>query len=700
MSDAMAQMEADLGNVRIEELAQDVQEFGTILANTQLPRLRGGSAFVRNNDVSQRWKVAVESNLFDDDDAAGVKGLDPLDGGGAHRVNNGQVGNVLPQVIRPRYNPSCPVYRHGTSRQTENCRPNVSNAAHKMSSLGGIIPDGGTIKRWQSSKVTSQTYSVDNLMSAPLTHIQGNSSGNSIQATSNRHEREALAPERFITKTGQQNGQRDRLQPSATLESHITVTHALSQLGHAEPKAHGSATPSDQEIFLKEDILVKDEAGTGKVPGQIIIYRTDLPVLCICELTINNEKVITADIRSLLRLLVDGSRVMFRRNGPNGEGLLINTLYFENIAKATIFQEVVERLKPLYQSLPADTGVEKSVNCLPVQGSTTQQVIAKPAGSAKQQSGLPTFQPPEAIAQEAIIKPADTKSQQLESHINKPPQEKSKPAGAATEIDQTLPPVLPPHLRGIRSDSKTTAGADGDMIVFSPPNQDDKVERPNDERLTASNNGANEQEATDTKKAEESTAAAEDLQVINGTRTGKNLSQDSCRLLYGITSAGYGQVIRMSEILAVELKDSSISAHTYLASIFHLMQRTEFLDLPWDQKKKCIGVVYANAHQRDSRIIRSPEEMIALRSAEGGARLGPFLYRLSGGDLQPQKTSQAPTVSRGRGYLDPTSPAFNMPPRRMNTQRQAPPAATTPRTQTPTETAKTSGGLSRSHWAD
>lgn len=57
--------------------------------------------------------------MFDDDDAAGVSGLDPLDGGNAHRINNyvtgpplGQRSNgsqsynaIGPLSTRPTYDP-------------------------------------------------------------------------------------------------------------------------------------------------------------------------------------------------------------------------------------------------------------------------------------------------------------------------------------------------------------------------------------------------------------------------------------------------------------------------------------------------------------------------------------------------------------------------------------------------------------------
>ncbi|TGJ82876.1 hypothetical protein E0Z10_g5879 [Xylaria hypoxylon] len=187
----LAAMMDDLGNHRIEEFARDDEPVprhrlaSSVNASSRTRPAPPRNSGAHRNGLSEMYHAAIKDGHFDDDDAAGVKGLDPLDGGNAHRLERttrqpfGQLRNVVQAYNatgtpkRPKYDPCQPTYRKDKLKSMDpntkypprvSHRPDASTrAASRVSSLGGIGPDGGEIKRWDSGRPANTACRVDRL---------------------------------------------------------------------------------------------------------------------------------------------------------------------------------------------------------------------------------------------------------------------------------------------------------------------------------------------------------------------------------------------------------------------------------------------------------------------------------------------------------------------------------------------------------
>ncbi|KAI1113537.1 hypothetical protein F5Y14DRAFT_462322 [Nemania sp. NC0429] len=184
----LAAMMNDLGNHRIEEQAQDddhrARHGPTFHVNTtqMLGPAKRLNRSNNDNSIAAKFHAAIKNGLFDDDDAAGVSGLDPLDGGNAHRIRHHAIGQwpsqnqtyyaveSLPK--RPTYDPSQPTY-HRSSKSNKlgfnpnyqsqmNSRSDTHNLNPRVSSLGGVVPEGAEVRRWDSGRPTDAVRQVDN----------------------------------------------------------------------------------------------------------------------------------------------------------------------------------------------------------------------------------------------------------------------------------------------------------------------------------------------------------------------------------------------------------------------------------------------------------------------------------------------------------------------------------------------------------
>ncbi|KAI1355120.1 hypothetical protein F5Y01DRAFT_327960 [Xylaria sp. FL0043] len=175
----------DLGNNRMEELAQDDrtshrrQAFAAVAtghAGSGRSRQNGG----RRNALAAMYHQAIEEGKFNDDDAAAVKDLDPLDNGNAHRIN--RYAPEPPRLEPPRKShATAPGYRALLNAQTtkfddpkydpsqagyarksrlRNLDPNANHS--RVASLGGIGPEGSEIKRWNPGQPMNGINNVDN----------------------------------------------------------------------------------------------------------------------------------------------------------------------------------------------------------------------------------------------------------------------------------------------------------------------------------------------------------------------------------------------------------------------------------------------------------------------------------------------------------------------------------------------------------
>ncbi|KAI1418363.1 hypothetical protein F5Y13DRAFT_196165 [Hypoxylon sp. FL1857] len=168
----MDAMMLDLGNSRLEELAMD-EDGGRSRGRRNfqaerrpaLTQQREGGPI---NPGAAKWNKAFEEGVFDDDDARAVKDLDSLDDGNAHRRNrapvvpmNGDHNNRQTQNFQTRevfnpissrirqyshYNPANPGYTKSKSRPS----PRVPDQGSMETSLGGVVPRGVEVRRWDS----------------------------------------------------------------------------------------------------------------------------------------------------------------------------------------------------------------------------------------------------------------------------------------------------------------------------------------------------------------------------------------------------------------------------------------------------------------------------------------------------------------------------------------------------------------------
>ncbi|KAI2630053.1 hypothetical protein GGS21DRAFT_492160 [Xylaria nigripes] len=650
VNQALEEMMADLGNHRMEELAVDEPS-----AYASYGRLKPlGNAMSANVLMKP---AAIRENCFNDDDAAGVKGLDTLDGGNAHRLKR-LMGTGLyaptpppPRTHKSRYNPSQPTY--GRSSRQKADRPYLDTENLQVSRLGGVIPDGGDVKRWDSGKYTTQVESGDLPMSLSHTPTQGISSGQIAHIACVRP-KHGMLPPCSKTSAGQQARNVNPAAPGILIDSQRPSTRSTDTA--ADIRAVFTSRGC-QKMFFSDDILVlEDVNGVGKrLPGQVAIYRTGSPSVCVCEVTIHDVKVITVDVRALIRLFVDGSRVILRRNGPNGEGIRVNTLYFENIPKAKGFQEEADRLKGQFEHSSTKIASETSVKLPLVRDDTAQIEIGKPADTVEQQhdaSAIKQSQVAQSIGEQPeLAKPVTEMIQPNDpplTSINVLATEQGQ--SAQTEVAKLIP-ESDDNLVEAAAENVVKEAVDGflgDLIDFSVSPSRKPSELLGKEGMARLDNQFLSTFYGTVSEAEmkEPNDALEDFEMIHDSCAGKSLSKESRRLLYGIISTDYDDMIKTSDTLANALKDSSFSSPAFIASILHLLQRGEFLDLCWSEKKKAIAVVYNNVGHAHSRNTRLPEEILALRSVEGGTSRGPMLYRPSGNDLQskgsPPSANDAP----------------------------------------------------------
>ncbi|RWA14767.1 hypothetical protein EKO27_g373 [Xylaria grammica] len=214
----------DLGNHRIEELARDderaprhgVASSVNVSGRTRPAQPRNDGP--RRNGLAEMYHAAIKDGHFDDDDAAGVSGLDPLDGGNAHRLkhtirqplgqlrSDAQVHDGTGTSKRPKYDPRRPAYRQGKLRNRDpnakypphmGGRLNTSNGLPHVSSLGGIGPEGSEIRRWDSGKLENISNKTPNRPAGrgcPISTLKNAASVQPIQTAGRGHGRGGLLP--------------------------------------------------------------------------------------------------------------------------------------------------------------------------------------------------------------------------------------------------------------------------------------------------------------------------------------------------------------------------------------------------------------------------------------------------------------------------------------------------------------------------
>ncbi|ORY69019.1 uncharacterized protein BCR38DRAFT_482495 [Pseudomassariella vexata] len=190
MATILDAMMDDLGDGRMEDLARDNRRdrhFDPILKSTTKSVASNGGPKTENLGA-QMWQNAVAENLFHDDDALGVQGLDSIADGNLHRLRREQSGPArggfgagssrggfhgsgsLPGFGRGRgelrhqidrmlkntvYDPANP--NAGRGRAPRLC-PNSERSnepSFGVTSLGGLPPPGAMVKRWKPGRGVS-----------------------------------------------------------------------------------------------------------------------------------------------------------------------------------------------------------------------------------------------------------------------------------------------------------------------------------------------------------------------------------------------------------------------------------------------------------------------------------------------------------------------------------------------------------------
>ncbi|KAI8633582.1 hypothetical protein F5Y19DRAFT_489037 [Xylariaceae sp. FL1651] len=748
----LAAMMDDLGNHRLEELAKDDG------GNSKHRSYRfTGPAQPQNRDpksdrIARSYRNAIEQGLFEDDDAAGVSGLDTLDSGNAHRVHRPPPHKAL------KYDPAQPItHRNQTKKPNTKTvhQPLASqfvntslSSGYTVSPLGAIVPAGVEVKRWASGHATKgvqtsmstnasgQRRDVSAQQTTPIPSLPG--LAKPAQSAGSGHEREISSKQQYLREQlpktishgrGQSyqrqknnsspNGIASGLLPNvsigSTSQSVQPQDHALKltsdqrlNLPKAHPPSpkgthavithdrnghvHNTPTPKAPVTHLKMEVLVHQHVGAEHkhLRGIIAIYDSFEASTVIWELTVVGESVTKGDIRELLDAQQIGSMVLFRRCAlsTGDASVRIVSLRLESVAEAkhltdkinslmrryansaeAIYAESFERLSPEVENRDERDGIESPSP--PVLQST---VVVKADEDLWIGSGWSDVeQSPPCAA---------TISQREANENNQGSNPKANGKGTETGIliDFNTPDPIDgstwkptsrgDELSGLRYEWPVAAGSfsmchdskNGSQMkegIQALEQSKGKGKAPATSRPDYEQNftpmtpdWTERGEMLHTEVVMEAIDVLQDIEDIESICAGKNLSEKSLYVLSDITPADYTVLMNTSSIMArVLVKYESLASAkksaALQAGLVYLLQRDKFLDLPRDEQKKTLAVVYTNLSRESSRIIRSRKSMIALRLGKATCpeeiqELNNMVYRKN-----PKKDKEAVATIHG-----------------------------------------------------
>ncbi|KAI1133332.1 hypothetical protein F5Y10DRAFT_260212 [Nemania abortiva] len=671
-SAVLAAMMNDLGNKRLEDLLREGDSGPAHSANptitTRPVQPRHGA--LRTNDPARAWHAAIDNGDFDDDDAAGVQGLDTLDGGNAHRVRNhtsrppfGSLSNQKrvndatgSSSKRPKYDPSQPTYRRGGSRAlssntnhlpTMSRHPGTNNGTFRVSSLGGIIPDGGEVRRWDTGRQAGTTDNpFQNLPAGrgrgrPVCSPIGSPEGLHASTAGRGHGKDGYIPNSPICGS--------QLQPP-----HLrTAIEAASQvpLGARQASTHltgpavevtvettaeaividqtenvrKSTTLDAREIFFSGEVLLPRRSGVDDKPakGRIVIYELLATPVGIWELTIEGKEVIRGDIRELLEVLHDGSKVFLRRY-PNKTQVRSEPLRFSDVNEARIFTDEANIRRNQYCLSSAPIHAESSSTITPAQSVLTPGAAGEVAREAAAPSvvvdldKVPAIKDSMPLPQEPKLEGPAPEEPNLGERANGYAQPKAEPRPHSPSIPPAIARVESTPMKSETGSHKRTGSgwSDSDLINLSPNSAHGSrggYEQPQTAGIyTTLGAGTPKGWLIDQEEdaAEQTIKALRDVKIIDDASipTGKHYQ-------FLFRNSSY-TLVRKSKLLAMALEGSSSQAEdtAYAASLLHLVELDDFLQLPRDDQKNILAVLYAVVRRGDSRIIRTPDEIYALRT--------------------------------------------------------------------------------------
>ncbi|KAI0879059.1 hypothetical protein GGS24DRAFT_496185 [Hypoxylon argillaceum] len=653
----LAAMMDDLGIHRIEELVEDDDHTAHHrLATSTNTSSSTRSAQPQNKHKESRFKMwhdAIEGGHFDDDDAAGVRGLNTFDNGNAHRLNatslpSGQLSNrsqvrdgMRTSSQRPTYDPSQPTYKRGGSRRAHSNTSHlsrirdylgISNGNPRVSSLGGIIPDGGEVRRWDTGRSINATHPVNNPLlhrsagrGRPTNLQNGSPSGPPTLNPGFGHGRsesipnplqkidpqtlEAMTPPNNATSWQLPHLRKTSESPLAASQIPTSSQQASPRLSETTVEAITLGGNNDgrklttldaREIFVQAEFHMPNQKGADDKPasGRMVIYEPLHTPIGIWEITIGGKKVMRGDIREVLEILGDGSKVFLRRY-PNKSRVLSEPLRFSDVTKAKDFmnESNIRRAQYLQSSEPIYP--ESTFELAAVQDEATSEDVRP---ELEPRSLTPA--PPLTTA-EVESTPAKEKT----GHIPK------KSRGSDSDLISWSPEPTGRSPKSNEQEPFTIREAETPTVISS----EQQVYLQQQARCLVMNEEHEpHHKKTRIEVAEEVTKALRDINILDGVSVPKDRSGSSLQFPW-LNSTGYETIVRKSRLLTIALGGSSGSTSNaaFVASLLQLVEMDEFLNLPRDEQKKCLATLYAMVRGNEPRIIRTQKEIYALRSSAG-----------------------------------------------------------------------------------
>lgn len=132
-------------------------------------------------------------------------------------------------------------------------------------------------------------------------------------------------------------------------------------------------------------------------------------------------------------------------------------------------------------------------------------------------------------------------------------------------------------------------------------------------------NAGNEEHEGQQKKrltAVEATRALRDIKIVEDISVLADRFGNPLQLPW-INPEDYSRLARKSELLAMALTSSSSPTRSavFLTCLLHLVEIDEFLSMPHDEQKKSLATLYTIMRQSAPRIVRTQDEILALRSS-------------------------------------------------------------------------------------
>ncbi|KAI0452120.1 hypothetical protein F5B21DRAFT_527263 [Xylaria acuta] len=679
----------DLGNHRIEELARDDDRRSrhrlapsfNASSGTKLAQPRNGGA--HRNSPAQKWNAAVADG-FNDDDAAGVSGLDPLDNGNAHRLSSGQLHSDKNRALdmnrvskRPKYDPSQPTYRRGTPKVHSNMdrspngmsrHSNTSNGSPHVSSLGGIVPDGGEVKRWDSGRPLNATHHIHNPIlnlpagrGRPVPGQKGSPSGQPAQTAGCGHGRGGRLPNPLHMNGNSQDAPTQQpqegvgrgcsivAQPQRFQMTEMSLTSSApktaTNIGLRAPdvtespihdaswvpphlrRTGGSRSPASQspvlsrqvsprlsdkiptldarEVFLQEDVLVLPQCGTKKpARGKIVVYELLDVPVGMWELIIEDEQKVTRGNIRALCDMLSDGSRVFLRRNKDGH-VVSDPLRFSTVDEAKAFTDEVNLRKGQFSESPGTVYTETTIEWS-VQDEVARRTASKPTENATNGATTESTEPSGKKASELSF----DLPQSRQPELNKSGPELARPA---TELGQHkveprphTPPISLPTAEVESTPTRVVAGSHVRMV-----------------------------------------SDGSDSNLISFSPDKDDKPSRSDDQLQGIP-VNYTALKRMCNFLnhAFENPHPRHSNTAYVASFLHLVERNEFMAQSPDKRKMSIEALYTKIGGENTRIVLPPE----------------VIYKLwSGKEACPEAIKKFNVGIRGGNGEHPTKPPASRP---------------------------------------